>query len=381
MQADMRECDVPLAPASRGAIRVKQIVLHDYFEAAEGGGRLALTLARQLAADLAYGFKAPGHPFFQGGNVTGHEFAVSSQSRVPLWKQYRLARDFAGKTGFVRHYERAVYSGFYAPLAVLDHPAGHNVYYCHTPPRFIYDQRQFYLDRIPAVSRPLLKSFSRFLQPRYEQAVARMDVVLTNSEHVRQRIRHFLGVDAVVVHPPCDVHRFQWVGQGGYYLSMARLDPLKRVDRLVQAFLRMPDKKLVVCSGGPEFNKLKKIAAGAENIVFTGWCSEADLTALVGNALAVLYIPRDEDFGMTPVEAMAAGKPVIGVAAGGMLETVVPGENGLLLAADPTVAELCEAVASLDGGTAAAMRGACRQRALLFTEEVFLQNIKGALAL
>ena len=354
---------------------MSKIVLHDYFQSAEGGGRLALTLARLLKTDLAYGYKKVGHPFFAGTGFQGQEFGLSSSSLLPVWKQYKLGQAFTRRTSFLQQYDLAFYSGSYAPLAVLKHPAAFNVYYCHTPPRFMYDQRDFYLQQIPPLSHGVLKGFIRYLQPRYEQAVAKMDVVVTNSIHVQQRIKKFLRVDATVVHPPCDVERFNWLEQGDYYLSMARLDPLKRVDRIVQAFILMPDKKLVVCSGGTERRRLQRLATGANNIIFTDWCSEDDLTALVGKALATIYIPRDEDFGLSPLESMAAGKPVIGCREGGLVETIIPDATGLLLPADPAVELLCEAVETLTKPYALSMRSACEQRAGLFTQQRFLSEM------
>ena len=353
-----------------------KIVLHDYFESAEGGGRLSLTLARLLEADLAYGYKKKDHPFFARSDFFGREFTISSASVIPVWKQYTIAKAFAQRTGFLQGYNLAIYSGFYAPLAILNYGATRNIYYCHTPPRFMYDQREFYFKQIPRICHPVLKSFIRYLQPRYEKAVAKMDVVVTNSVNVQKRIKHYLDVDSIVVHPPCDTKRFKWLGQGDYYLSMARLDPLKRVDLIVRAFVQMPDKKLVVCSGGSEFATLRKIAAGADNIVFSGWCSDNELTDLVGNAIATIYIPQDEDFGMSPVESMAAGKPVIGVAEGGLLETIKPFETGLLLPAELGVELLCDAVNKMTRSYALAMRESCERQALLFREDVFSREMR-----
>ena len=88
---------------------------------------------------------------------------------------------------------------FYASLAVHNHSGKKNIYYCHTPPRFLYDQHEFYLSLIPAWQRPVLHAFNRYFRPRYEDAVRRMDIIVTNSKNVQQRIEHYLEIDAVVV--------------------------------------------------------------------------------------------------------------------------------------------------------------------------------------
>lgn len=353
---------------------MKTIVLHDYFESMEGGGRLSSILARELPAELGYGFAKKGHPFLSFRSSSQHD--LQAFSKFPLWRQFKLSRAFAQRTAFLQNYETVIYSGSYTPLAVHHHPQGQNILYCHTPPRFIYDQRDFYLSSLPVWGRPLLQAFINYLQPRYEEAVARMDVIVANSENVRRRIQHYLGKEAVVVYPPCETTRFRWEGEGDYYLSMGRLDSLKRVELIVQTFLQIPEKRLVVTSGGSELQKLQKLARSARNIEFTGWLDDVQLAKLIGNAIATIYLPKDEDFGMSPLESMAAGKPVIGVAEGGLLETVIPNETGTLLQPPLTLEAIAEAVEFMTPQRALSMQVACERQAQRFQTEVFLDNIR-----
>ncbi len=354
------------------------MVLHDYFLQPEGGGRLALVLAQGLGMDLACGFAAPGHPFF-AEPFPGRITELGVRTRLPLAMQWSLARAFTSRTEFLRGRDLAVYSGSYAPLAVLAGGARRNVCYCHTPPRFLYDRRDDFLRAVPAPVRPLLRAFCAWLRPRYEAAMARMDRIVANSANVRRRIQDFLGLDAEVVHPPCDVVGFRWTGDEGFFLSAARLDHLKRVDLVVQAFAVLPEQRLVVVSGGPDLGRLHHAAAGLGNVEVRGVVSEAELRDLMGRCRATVYVPKDEDFGMTPVESMAAGKPVIGVAQGGLLETVLPGETGTLLEPDFTPAHIAQAALRLTPDRAAAMRPACEARALEFAEPVFLERMRAVL--
>ncbi len=353
----------------------KTIILHDYFESIEGGGRLSHLLAEGLPADLAYGFARSQHPFVQGTHHNPAEYDLKAYSALPLWRQFKLTQAFTHKTDFLKNYETVIYSGFYTPLAVQQHLSGHNILYCHTPPRFIYDQRDFYLNALPYWLRPLLQAFIHYLQPRYEQAIAQMTTIIANSENVRKRIQHYLGQNATVVYPPCDIDRFTWRGPGRYYLSTARLDPLKRVDLIIQAFLQMPDKTLIVTSGGSELSRLRKLAQNAPHIHFTGWVNDLQLADLIGHAIATLYLPTAEDFGMSPLESMSAGKPVIGVAEGGLLETIIAGETGLLLS-QPTIAAICEAVTTLTPQQALTLRQSCEQQAYRFRTERFLEEMQ-----
>ena len=355
---------------------VMNIILHDYFENVEGGGRLSCVLAKALHADLAYGFKVKNHPYFQEGSLQCTEYPLMPFTSIPIWRQFLLAESFKKKTDFLSGYSTAVYSGFYAPLAVDNHTNGRNIYYCHTPPRFLYDQKNYFFSLIPFWQRPVLSLFNSYFRPRYERAVKKMDCIVANSENVRQRIKYYLGLDAVVVYPPCDTEKFKWRGQQNYYLSTGRLDKLKRVDLVVDAFRRMPDKKLVVVSDGPEFAMIKKMAPQVKNISIKGRVNDDQLAELIGNCIGTIYIPRDEDFGMSPVESMAAGKPVIGVAEGGLLESVVDGETGFMVPGDPTVDDITHAVAQLTQKKALGMRETCESRAQLFREEVFVEKMK-----
>ncbi|WP_027367030.1 glycosyltransferase [Desulfocurvibacter africanus] len=364
---------------------MKSLVLHDYFETPDGGGRLSCDLAAGLGADLAYGFLSPGHPFFKGPEAVPEASRIDLGVRcdTPGLRQLRLALAFLRRSSFVSNYETAIYSGSYAPLAVRN-PALHNILYCHTPPRFLYDQREHFLSLVAPWQRPLFLALTGWLKSRYEAAVTAMNTVLANSGNVQRRIRSFLGhlvdsapqvLNAEIVYPPCHTGRYAWLGQDGYYLSLARLDALKRVEMVVEAFARMPDKRLVVASTGPELAKIQLRARGLNTISIIGPVGETRLRELLGRCVATVYVPVDEDFGLTPVESMAAGKPVIGVAEGGLLETVLHGETGTLLPPAFGVQDLIQAVRDMTPGRARAMREPCRTRAQLFDITRFLERM------
>lgn len=347
-------------------------VLHDYFAVREGGGKLALTLAAAWRWPVVVGFVSGRLPVRQEWpTVTLRELGVrpgvpprQSVSLARRWRKYR------SEVGTV------IYSGTYAPMAAINQRDAYNILYCHTPPRSIYDQKDFYLASLQVWQRPLFLALIRYLQPRYEVGVARMDRIVVNSENVRRRVQRYLGRSSTVIYPPCDVQRYRWREPEGYYLSVARLDPLKRVDRIVEAFTRLPDKELVVVSDGAERGRLEALAENSPNVNFLGEVGEDRLRDLMGRCIATIYVPRDEDFGMSPVESMAAGKPIIGVAEGGLLETVVDGETGHLLPSEFNVDDLADAVNGLTAVRAETMRTACEQRARLFDTETFLRKME-----
>ncbi|CAN5367433.1 glycosyltransferase [soil metagenome] len=357
-------------------------ILYDYLQLAGGAERLTLDLVNGLPGyELVVSRIFPQArllaPLQEIDQAALHCLGTPITRGLGRIPEAMLA--FRQRTDFLRDAEVVLYSGFYAPAAVSNQQRGRRVYYCHTPPRYAYDSRQRYLDRVPALVRPAASLVISTLRNQYESALAQMDKVVANSDNVRGRLETYLGIEAEVVHPPIDTERFRWLGQDDYFISLARLDAYKRVDLIVKAFLAMPDQKLLVVSGGVEEANLKKLANGAANIFFMGWQTEESLRELLGLARAAIYVPIDEDFGMSPVEAMSAGKPVIGVNDGGLTETLLDGVTGVLLPKQISVEALIDAVNSMTAVRALGMRAACEARAKLFSKQVFLERMRTVL--
>ena len=350
------------------------IVLHDYFEYADGGGRLALILTSILDAPIGYGFKSANHPYFNE-SINIKEIDLNSNTSFSILKQLKVIKAFFQKTSFLTKYEIVFYSGSYSPLSIKNHSKGLNIYYCHTPPRFLYDQKKIFLLQIPFWQKPFMKIFFYFYRKYYAFCIAKMDIILTNSINVQQRIKRYLLKESIVVYPPCDTSRFKWSGQKDYYLSTARLDSIKRVDIIVKAFLKMPDKKLIIISSGSLKNKIVQLIGNAKHINFLDQVSETKLIQLIGQCIATIYIPINEDFGMSPLESMSAGKPVIGVAEGGLNESIVHNQTGLLLRPDFIEKNLISAVREMTPLKALSMRRACEKRAKLFDIKMFTNKI------
>ena len=353
------------------------IVIHDYFAVRGGGERLVLTLAEALGAALMHGYR-------ESETYEPEMFPVGAiDLRLPMMlrnsgvRTAALSLRFAAMRRKTANYRTRIFSGTSAPFAAPSKGVGgRNIYYCHTPPRFLYDQREHFAHLTAGPAAPLKKLALARYQAGYLAAVDRMDVILANSKNIQARIARYLGRDSLVVYPPCDTGRFSYRGQGDYYLSTARVSGLKRVGAIVEAFLGMPDRRLVVASGGDELSALRARARGVDNISFLGWVDDVTLQRLMGEAIATLYGPVDEDFGISPVESMAAGKPVIGVAEGGLKETIIDGETGFLLPPGYRPDDIAAAVRELTPQRAAAMREACERRAEDFSVARFVDAMR-----
>ncbi len=355
-------------------MRPKNYLLYDFLQVPGGAERLMLTLAEAMPQSrLVVSRRYPEAAAL--GAATAEAKALADAWTAPLGRIAEAITVFTLRTAFLKEAEAVIYSGHYAPLAVRQQATGRKLYYCHTPPRFAYDWQADYMAKLAPPARPLFSMAVARYRKSYERAIRAMDTVIANSVNVQGRLQRYLGLESVVVYPPVETETFKWLGAGDYFVSTARLTPPKRVASIVRAFLDMPDEQLVVLSGGPELEPLRRLAAGAGNIRFTGWQDETQLRQWLGQARAAIYIPRDEDFGISPVEAMAAGKPVIGVAEGGLLETVIDGQTGLLLAPPPTPASIVEAVKRLDRQRATAMRPACERQAARFGRTAFIDKM------
>lgn len=357
--------------------RQRNWVLHDYLQVNGGAERLVITLARGLT-----GFRLGVSGIYSGFSGTGRAVncEVISGATALLPRIPRALLAFGDSPKFIRQADQVIFSGLYAPLAAVKQPTGKQIYYCHTPPRFAFDLRQEYLQRASSCMRPVLKLAIGHYRQAYLDSLRYMDKIIVNSNHVRTRLLELTGMESQVIYPPIATRSFQYRGDDGYYLSVARLEPAKRVERIVQAFIGLPERTLVVASGGSQLKKLMTLANGATNIRFTGWVNDETLVELIGRATAVIYIPADEDFGMSAVEAMAAGKPVIGVAAGGLPESIIDGATGILLDADPSPGDVAAAVRQLNSGAVNLMRAACERRAATFSEDRFLTSFRSLLA-
>lgn len=202
------------------------------------------------------------------------------------------------------------------------HGAPH-VSICFTPMRYIWGLQEAYVGR--GARRALFEIGARPLRAWDRRTQHRVTHFVAISEYVRARIRHNYGRDAELVYPPVDVERFRPVEETeGYFLAVSALVPYKRIDLLLDAFRGRPEE-LWIAGSGPLLKSL--LRAAPRNVRLLGWVDEAKLPGIVARARALMF-PTEDEFGITAVEAQAAGRPVIALGRGGAAETVVPIGSG-----------------------------------------------------
>lgn len=232
-------------------------------------------------------------------------------------------------------------------LGVKTSPGTHHLCYCLTPTRFLWDFDAYVAqEQVGRAARRLTKPFLGWLR-RWERAAAkRADSFVAISTEVQARIRRIYGRESVVIYPPVDTGRFCPAPMGtqdNYFLIVSRLIPYKRMDLAVLAFTEL-GFPLRIAGDGRDRARLESMAG--PNVHFLGRVSDTELGPLLARCRAFV-LPGLEDFGISPVEAMAAGRPVIAYSGGGALDTVVDGRTGIFFR-EPTVASLAEAVRTFD---------------------------------
>jgi glycosyltransferase involved in cell wall biosynthesis len=244
----------------------------------------------------------------------------------------------------LRGYDLVVSSESGPAKGVLTSSTTRHICYCHTPMRYLWDLYPAYRNEWTrsAWKRAAMAPLSNYLRLWDYASAARVDRFIANSDNVRGRIWKTYRRESDVVHPPVDVGSFYWRPSEGYYLAVSELVPYKRIDLAVRAFSRS-GRRLVVVGDGPEYRNLR--ASASPNVEFTGRVGDAELRDLMARARAFV-MPGEEDFGMTPVEALASGKPVIALGRGGALETVPP--FGGVFFDEPSEAALLEGLTRLE---------------------------------
>ena len=231
----------------------------------------------------------------------------------------------------ISDYDVILSSSHAVAKGVLSNSNQLHISYVHTPIRYAWDLYHQYLSDAKLgfnIKGLIARRILHKIRLWDVSTPNRVDYFLANSKHIAKRIKKIYNRDADVIYPPVDVDNFSISSsKDNYYMTAARFVPYKKVDLLVEAFSKMPDKKLIVVGSGPDKEKIKSLAG--KNIEFTGYLSSDKLNEYMGKAKAFLFA-AEEDFGITIVEAQACGTPVIAYKTGGASEIVVDSQTGIL---------------------------------------------------
>lgn len=328
-------------------------LLHDRFPGLGGGETFVIEAARVLDAPIYTTYVASGTDL--PDDVTVRPFQQAKYTEFPWnrlleWKNegmnpletLNVALDMTDAVEELADFDVVLESGplskHYVPV-----PDQRVLHYPHSPPRWLYD---LYRDRVQQFQRPVVrgtvKAYAKLWRALDKEANDYVDTFVANSELIRDRIRRFYARDAEVLYPPVTG---DWRNDGdeGYFVTWSRLAPEKRIDVVVEAFTGL-DERLIVAGDGEQRDRIERLARGHDNVEVRGFVD--DVESLVANATAVVYAPRQEDFGLVGAETLTAGKPLLGVNEGFTRYQVEEGVTGELF--EPTAESIREVVREFD---------------------------------
>ena len=351
-----------------------------------GGAELVdLIMARELSADI-YTTNINKEKIKKMGFKTDNIFSIG---KIPINAPFKQETAYWKFRSFNlgKKYDFYIIAGDWAMSGALHNKP--NLWYVYSPIRELYDLNKYIRENIvPAIYLKNLNKYIFDIWVFYRKFLNKIDLkhvekIVCISENVKQRVKKYLKRESEVVYPPIDTKKYRYKKNGDFWLSVNRLIGHKRVDMQLKAFSKIPDEKLVIVGS---YENSKHFTAYAnychkikpKNVQVRSWISEKELIDLYANCKGFLTTSIDEDFGMTPVEAMAAGKPAIAPNEGGYKETIINEETGILIN-DINENKLAQAVKNLGkkiNKNPLKYKTVCQNRAKNFDVEIFIKKIK-----
>lgn len=355
-------------------------IFHNYLDNIGGAEMVVLNLARELDADVYTTVANEANIKRMGFNVRVHTIGWIPKN-APWRQQLALLR--MRFLNVSKKYDFFIIAGDWAISSAVNHKP--NLWIAHSPIRELYDLNEYVRETIvpgrvfPQLSKHTFDAwvwYNRRLNKKYIEYV---DKIASDSKNIQERVKKYLGRDSVVVYPPTDTSTFYFTRVGDYWLSVNRLASHKRVELQLEAFAKLPNEKLVVVGSyeqAAHFSKYKKYIEDMKprNVELLSHVDASALRELYANCKGFITTSLDEDFGLTAVEAMASGKPVIAPNSGGYKETVINDVTGLLLD-DMSPNVLGEAIRYI-GENPIKYKDACMRQAQNFDTKGIIDQIK-----
>lgn len=280
----------------------------------------------------------------------------------------------------LREYDLIISSSHCIAKGVITGPNQIHICMCYSPVRYAWDLQGQYLRESgleTGLKGWIAKIILHYIRLWDLRAVNGVDYFIAISKYIKRRIKKVYCRDSNIIYPPVDVSSFKLCeNKDDFYITASRMVPYKKMDLIVEAFSKLPDKKLIVIGNGPDFEKIKSRAG--HNVVLMGYQPFEVLKEHMQRARAFVFA-AEEDFGITPVEAQACGTPVIAFAKGGALETVRGLEQekptGLFFK-EQTVTSVVNAISKFEENIAAFTAKNCRENAERFSEGRFRKEFK-----
>jgi glycosyltransferase involved in cell wall biosynthesis len=353
---------------------VRVALVHYWLLGSRGGEKVLEAICRILPqADIFTLFYDPERvsPVIRSRNV-------QASFLNPLRRGYRSLlplMPMALESFDLRSYDLVISSESGPAKGVITSSRARHICYCHTPMRYLWDLYPAYLNEFGGglIRKALMAPVANYLRTWDFAAAARVDAFIANSWNVRRRIWKTYRRRSRVVYPPVAVDTFFHHSAEDYFLIVAEMVAYKQLDYAVRTFTRS-GRRLKIVGQGPEYSRLRRLATG--NVEFCGRVPDLQLRELYARCSA-LIVPGEEDFGITTVEALASGKPVIALGKGGSVE-ILRDLYGVLYP-EPTEEHLENALRMFDRGASMFSPDALIERAAEFSTDEFERNFRAVL--
>lgn len=378
----------------------KTLVFHDTFLMKWGAERMNIEIAKILDADIATATWSKDCYNAREMWFMGDIFEVNTQFRRWMigflrmkWQFFRSSLQNKKKGFSLKNYERILFSNEAISGIWWVGKGVKTYYYAHSISRHLFDQYELYLSKVPVLLKPFYIVFAYFLQRIYIAELWKVWTIFVNSKKNQVRMREWIDRDdAIILSPPVDTEKFriidkntilqtfaiEWISASykGYYISFSRLTHAKRIDTIIRAFAKIPDKKLLILYGNNDSQKDEFMKLGKyPNIIFHSLEDNENLPHIINGAIASISISREEDFGMVAIESMACGVPIIAVDEWGYQESIIEWKTGFLLSTDSLEKNLKEKIEQTSTEVFHSMQQACIERANDFSLEKFREKL------
>jgi glycosyltransferase involved in cell wall biosynthesis len=378
-----RSDERPALPRPRRPPRVA--IVHEWFVTCAGSERVVAQLLRifpdaQLFSVVDF-LSEEDRDGFLGGRHSKTTFIQRLPRAAKSFRSYLPLMPLAIEQHDLSHYDIVISSSHAVAKGVLTGPDQLHISYVHSPIRYAWDLQHQYLAESGLTHSArgwIAKAILHYMRMWDERTAHGVDHFVANSAFIARRINKVYRREAEVVYPPVDTAKFQYREQKeAYYVTASRMVPYKRVPLIVEAFAKMPERRLVVIGDGPEYERARALAA--PNVTLLGYQPDAVLREHLQGARAFVFA-AEEDFGITTVEAQACGTPVIAFGKGGALETVraldqSSSPTGLFFY-EQTVPSIVEAVARFEANRARFRPAGCRENAERFSTARFEHEMR-----
>lgn len=363
-------------------------IFHNYMDNIGGAEMVTLQLAQKLNVPIfttnidKKKIKKMGYKDVTIHSIGKVPINAPFKHQLALWKFHTININKTQKQRNLPPFDHFIISGDWAVSAARKNKPC--TWYAHSPPRELFDLKKSIMSRLNPIKAGLFFIWSSANSVLFKHYVKKIPQILCNSKNTQTRITKYLNRKSIIIYPPVDTHKFKPAKKTSgpkFWLAVNRLFWHKNIEVQLDAFRKMPDKRLIIIGSYEQSTHFKDYAEHIKsicppNVTIKSWVSDTDKIKLYQQCEGLICTAKDEDFGLTPLEAMACGKPVIANKEGGFTETILHKKTGILIEhIDST--KIVSAINSIQNMHIS--RKDCQEQAKKFDTAEFIKKIKEAI--